>query len=66
MKVFFDNGSETFFEENKMLVCDELDNMIVALTTIMNSHERPEYRTGRFCARVAQVSSKKRKKAIFV
>ena len=33
--------------------------MIVTLTTIMDSHECPEYRAGRNCAWIAQVSSKK-------
>ena len=31
---------------------------------IMDSHECPEYRAGRCCARIAQVSSKKRNIAI--
>ena len=35
------------------------DNM--TLTTIMDSHECLEYRAGRYCAQVAQVSSKKTK-----
>ena len=34
--------------------------MIVTLTTIMDSHECPEYRAGRYCARIAQVFSKKK------
>ena len=58
-----------FFEENKMFVCDELDNMTVTSTTVMDSHECPEYRAGRYCARIAQASSKKKNKrkiAIFV
>ena len=33
--------------------------MIVTWTTIMDSYECPEYRAGRYCARIAQVSSKK-------
>ena len=33
--------------------------MIVTLSTIMDSHECPEYRAGRYCARIAQVSSKR-------
>ena len=36
--------------------------MIVTLTTIMDSHECPEYRAGRYCARIAQVFSKKKTK----
>ena len=47
-----------------MLAGDQLDNMIVTLTTIMDSHECPEYRAGRYCARKAQVSIKNRKIAI--
>ena len=35
--------------------------MIMTLITIMDSHECPEYRAGRYCARIAQVSSKKTK-----
>ena len=31
----------------------------MTLTTIMDSHECPEYRAVRYCARIAQVSSKK-------
>ena len=42
-----------------MLARDQLDNMIVTLTTIMDSHECPEYHAGRYCARKAQVSIKK-------
>ena len=33
--------------------------MIVTLTTIVDSHECLDYRAGRYCARKAQVSSKK-------
>ena len=42
-----------------------IDNMIVSLNTIMDSHECPEYRAGRYCARIAQVSSKKAKNCDF-
>ena len=44
-----------------MLACDKPDNLIVTLTTIMDSHECPEYRVVRYCARIAHVSSKKTK-----
>ena len=45
-----------------MLACDYPDNLIVTLTTIMDNHERPEYGAVRYCARIAQVSSKKKTK----
>ena len=48
-----------------MLVSDYLDNMIVTLATIVDSHECPEYRAGRYCARIAQLSSKKNEKLRF-
>ena len=61
MKSLFSQRKRNFFEENKMLVPNMLGNMIVTLTTIMSSHECPEYRAGSYCARIAQVSSKKTK-----
>ena len=39
--------------------------MMVTLTTITDRHECPEYRAGRYCARIAQVSSKKNEKLRF-
>ena len=48
-----------------MLARDQLDNMIATLTTIMDSHECPEYRAVRYCARIAQVSSKEAKYCYF-
>ena len=44
-----------------MLVRDLPANLIVTLTTIMDSYECPEYRAERYCARIAQISSKKTK-----
>ena len=47
------------------MVRDLLDNMIVTLTTIMDSQGCPEYRAGRHCVRIAQVSSKTTKYSDF-
>ena len=41
MKSLFSQRKRDSFEENKMLVRDKLDNMIVTLTAIMDSHECP-------------------------
>ena len=45
-----------------MLACDQPGNLTVTSTTtsIMDSHECPEYRAVRHCARIAQVSRKKK------
>ena len=59
-KFCFHNGSETFLKRTKCwFVTNYIGNMIVTLTTIMDSHECPEYRTVRYCARISQVSCKK-------
>ena len=40
--------------------------VVTTTTSIMDSLECPEYRVVRYCARIAQVSSKKRNIGIFV
>ena len=61
MKSLFSQRKRNFSEEKKILVRDEPANLIVTLTTIMDSYECPEYRAGRYCARITQDSSKKTK-----
>ena len=63
---FFCNENKTLEKKHLKVVHDCSDNLKTSLTTVISSHECPEYGTQRYCAKNVQVFSKKRNIAIFV